>query len=104
METPTIKTNRKPYPVFCLADLPAKVQADFDYIGEEEMYSPRMVKYKKNWYDLSDIPSTRPGPWNANPPAWLQEWDGYASDSFFSGVLVKYCEGFDSVIMATYYS
>ena len=25
-------------------------------------------------------------------PEWMQEWDGYNSDSFFSGVLIKYVD------------
>jgi len=34
----------------------------------------------------------------------MRKWDGYQSDSFYSGVLVKYVEDFERVIMATYYS
>ena len=26
----------------------------------------------------------------SNPPTWLKSWNGYSSDSFFSGVVIKY--------------
>jgi hypothetical protein len=34
----------------------------------------------------------------------IYEWDGYHSDSFFSGVLVKYSRCGDAVKVATYFS
>ena len=62
-----------------------------------------------SWYDLEDFITTSPGPWNHGLPEEFKEWDGYASDSFFSGVLLKYARDddrmdFDQVVMATYYA
>jgi hypothetical protein len=34
----------------------------------------------------------------------LKEWDGYISDTFFSGVLIRYNEGYEAYQMGTYYS
>ena len=49
-----IITNNRPRPMACFADLPAKVQADFDYVPLADHYSPRFVQYKGWWYDVYD--------------------------------------------------
>lgn len=95
-----IITNRIPRPLLCLSDLPAKARKDFDYI--ECAHQPRLVRYKGEWYDVWD--SMRcPG---AEAPQASHHafvgWDGYISDSFFSGVLFRFADE-DRVIVGRYY-
>lgn len=96
-----IITNRIPRPLVCLADLPEKARKDFDYL--DDPYAARLVQYKGVWYDVYD--STRcPG---AEAPEATRKafagWDGYISDSFFSGVLFKFADG-DRVVVGQYFS
>jgi hypothetical protein len=49
-----IITNNVARKLCALADLPAKVQKDFDYIDWGEEYTPRLVCYKGSWYDVHD--------------------------------------------------
>ena len=94
-----IITNRIPRPLQCLSDLPEKAQKDFNYI--ECAHQPRLVQYKGVWYDVWDS-MTCPG---AEAPEATRHlfsgWDGYISDSYFSGVLFKFADE-DRVICATY--
>jgi hypothetical protein len=93
-----IITNNQPRPMACFADLPAKVQADFDYVLLADHYSPRFVQYKGWWYDVYDSQSiTRELGFSQ-----FAGWHGIVSDSFFSGVLFKLCDD-DTVIVGRYY-
>lgn len=78
-----------------------------DQIGD--LCSMEFVKFRGVWYDLLDFITTRPGPWNHGLPEEFREWDGYSSDSFFSGILLKYAREDDRidherVVLGTYYS
>ena len=82
-------------------------ELDEDMIAD--LCSMQFVKFRDVWYNLEDFITTSPGPWNHGLPEEFKEWDGYASDSFFSGVLLKYARDddrmdFDQVVMATYYA
>ena len=56
--------------------------------------------YKGNVYFLSEFLRI-----DKNAPSWLRQFDGYLSDSFFSGVVVKYPadEYEDGIRVYTYY-
>lgn len=96
-----IITNNVPRPLLPLTDLPEKARADFDYLGPDEVRDYRLVQYKGVWYDVYD--SMRcPG---AEAPEATRKafagWDGYISDSYFSGVLFKFTDE-NCVVCATY--
>ena len=94
-----IITNNKPRPMLALADLPRKAQKDFDYLNGEDAYSPRFVKYKGGYIDCFDMQSvTRELGFDQ-----FKGWDGIASDTFFSGVLVRLCDD-EQVIVGRYFS
>ena len=110
MSTMGIKTDNKWRPLAALADLPEKAQKEFEYIDGDSIYDLRFVKYKGVWYDAMDtqritISTYRMG-WamlvaKDHPFA---KWSAFISDSFFSGVLFKFDEDSDRVIVGTYYS
>lgn len=97
-DTLTIITNNVPRPIVDASELPLSAHAQFDYLnwpaierGEE---SASFIHYKGWWYDLSDTegifpPDTR----------WL-----FVSDSFFSGVLFRFTDDFESIVCGRYYS
>ena len=88
-----IMTNNKPRQLIYGYELTDKQKQDFDYIGDIESHD--FVKYKNNIYDLSEFMIIEN---NDN----LKGWDGYSSDSYFSGTLIKYIDD-DTVIIGCYY-
>ena len=93
-----IVTNNQPRHGIDWDELTDAEKGDFDY--RSDVYDYDLVRYRGHVYDLGEFmrcPSDGP----------MSFWTGYASDSFFSGVLVKYADddhGCDEPIMATYYS
>lgn len=98
----TIKTNNIPRELVSWFDMPAdEAQEWFSYVDEDERYSPRFVQYRGSWYDVNDFESTR----SLGTPHPFKVWDGYQSESFFSGILVRYVDSqCESVIVARYYN
>lgn len=102
-----IKCDNVPRSVVCWHDLSKKERADFDYIPEEDRWSQHLVRYKGVVYDLNEFMRVPEVPqFNGLPALGMQRFDGYQSDSFFSGVLCKYPDpsSCELVIMATYYA
>jgi len=70
-------------------EVPAKVLADqFDYQNEEEAFDG-FFRYRGVWYHLDQFVTTHPNPWGGNSELLSLGFDGFASDSFFSGVAIK---------------
>ena len=94
-----IHTNGRKRPLYTLADLPEKAQAEFDYVLLCDAYSPRFVQYKGWWYDVYDSQNvTRELGFDQ-----FKGWHGIVSDSYFSGVLFKLCDD-DTVVCGRYFS
>jgi hypothetical protein len=92
-----IVTNNKPRPVLNYWELPENFQKEyFDYQDEAFFIY-------KNWcYMLCDFMRIRvESLWD---PVEFKDWHGYHSDSFFSGILVKFQDNSESIICATYFS
>ncbi len=97
-----IKTNNHEYELKYFFDMPKKWRKEFDYVEECDYYSPRFFRYKKVWYDSNEFMYIDPLEFSDHP---FKDWDGYRSDSFFSGVLIRFAkDDYDSVIVATYFS
>lgn len=103
-----IITNNKPRPLACLADLPAKVRADFDYVEDE--LDARFAQYLGHWYDVFDAQFiTREARY---PMGWamvvcetspLASWHSIVSETYFSGVLFRWGAE-DTVIVGRYFA
>ena len=92
-DTMTIKTNNVPRDVLSWYELTDAERAEFDYLDSDTAQSDAsFFRYRGNIYDL--------GEFMISP---LKGWDGYHSDSYFSGILVRYVEDCERVIVATYY-
>src|SRR5262245_13080732 len=100
----TIITNNVPRDVLEAYELSSAERAQFDYLdwdaieaGED---SASFVRYKGELLDLGEFER-----WdNPASPTRGTGWDGMRSDTFFSGVLVRYLDNFERVVMARYYS
>ena len=68
-------------------------RAEFDYIDwnavEAGCDNPSFVRYKGELHDLSEFELTT-----------LPGWQGYRSDSFFSGLAIRYSDDFERVVVA----
>lgn len=98
-----IKTNNVPRHLVYVYELTEKEVADFDYLSPEELNEREFVRYKGRVYDLGEFmridKTVAPHP---QREGW-EGWHGYSSDSFFSGVLVRFSDDGESVVMGTYF-
>lgn len=92
-DTMTIKTNNVPRDVLHWWDLTDAERVEFDYLADAEAQSDAsFFRYRGVAYTLEEF--------MISP---VKGWDGYRSDSYFSGMLVKYVQDCERVIVATYY-
>ena len=101
-----IKTNNVPRDLVSLADLPPDAAKDFDYIDGEDRYSTRLFCYRGCWYDANEFSAvlateSLSGPSYASHP--LRAWSGYQSDTYWSGVCIRYANEFESVIVGRWF-
>ena len=104
-----ITTNNHQRALVCIADLPAKAQADFDYVMGDDRYAARLVNYRGAWYDVYDTQFiTREARY---PMGWamvvaedspLADWHSIISETYFSGIVFRLV-GDDEVIVGRYF-
>lgn len=101
----TVTTNNVPRDVIDASQLTPKEREEFDYLNWEALEagedSASFVRYKGQLYDLGDTER-----WESSPREdWTKGWDGYRSDSFFSGTLFRWAgEDMDQMVLGTYYA
>lgn len=104
--TTTIRTNHHTRPVLSRFELTETESAEFDYLNADE---GSFFRFKGNVYDLGEFSRiTAPGSARNHPMECqnpdLQGWDGYIAESSFFGLLIKYADEFESVIVGQYFS
>lgn len=106
-----IRTDNKFRDLVSWIELPEKWQKEFAYVADEDRYSPRFVKYKGQYYDTCDTQriTTEGGAFagwamQVKPDDPLAKWHAIASDSFFSGMVFKFDEDFEKVVVGVYTS
>jgi hypothetical protein len=105
-DTLTIKTNNVPRLVIDAYELTIEERLEFDYLDwnaiETGSDSATFFRYKGQLYDLGEFQTTSGMP-DFSP---LRQWDGYLSDSFFSGIVVRFMpeSDWDHVIVGTFYA
>ena len=102
---PTVNTNHQPRDLFAASELtPAALATHgLDYIEGDDMFTPRLFRYKGHIYDVSEFMAFR-SPWADPSNPLAKDWDGIQSDSFFSAIVIKYANDYESVIVGTYFS
>ena len=94
-----IKTDHKWRNLLYGYELPQKVRKDFDYLTDEEYATRNFPKYRGYYYDVGEferIPELAEAP--------MKQWHGYQSDSYFSGILIRFSEDGEQYQIATYFS
>lgn len=98
-----IKTNNVPRTLVYGYELTEKETVEFDYLSPDERNEREFVRYKGQVYDMGEFmridKSVAP---HSQRDGW-ENWHGYSSDTFFSGVLVRFSGDGESVVMATYF-
>ena len=82
----------------------AEARETYDYTDPEEL---QYFVYRNVLYSLDDFMSLHNKFYCPNPPGFMTGWDGYLTDSFFSGVLIRYPKDewdTEHVIAATFIS
>ena len=90
----TIKTNNVPRAVLTGAQLNDREKAEFDYYTNDELENALFFRYKGDVYDIGEF---------LYAPESLKPWHGYSSTSYFSGVVIRYTDDMESVIVGVYW-
>ena len=96
-----IVTNNHARMLLMWAELPEGIgESEFDYVDDADRYEPRFFNYRGAWYDafefeyISDQPCYAP---------LRGKWTAVQSDSYFSGVVIRWHREFESVIVGRYF-
>ena len=93
-----ITTNNHSRPLIYGHELTDEEKQDFDYLDNiEEDFTG--FRYKNQVYSLDQFMRIE-----NHTSIDFNSWDGYHSDSFFSGILVKFSDCGESVIVGMYFS
>lgn len=92
----TIITNHRYRPLLNAYEL---TKRELNILGNDLDENAMYFRYKGEVYNLGDFMRT-----NSLHEGPLKAWNGYLSDSFFSGIVIKLNEEFDMVQVGTYIS
>jgi hypothetical protein len=99
--SPKVITNNVPRDVIDASELTADERADFDYLDwpaiEDGRASASFLRYRGELYDLSEFEV-----WDNPMSPTRQGWDGYRSDSYFSGIVVRFVDDAERVVAGLY--
>jgi hypothetical protein len=94
-----IITNHVPRPIIDAWELTAAERREFDYLDwdaiEQGSDSASFVRYLGDLIDLGDVDGRAAA-------VGLTGWDGYRSDSFFSGLVFRYSRDFEYITVGRY--
>jgi hypothetical protein len=105
-----IITSWKFRPLVEFAQLPKRMQKEFDYIDESDHWTPRFIHYRGAWHDTHDTQRIEPDTGRAHCMGWamrvhpgspLALFDSVESDTYFSGSLFRF--GPDETVMCGRY-
>lgn len=91
-----IKTSNRAYPILYWNNLSKKEKKEFDYLDDPEENGLMFFRYRKQAYSLESF--------LACTHEEFKDWNGYHSDSFFSGILIKLNENETTLKVAIFYS
>lgn len=104
-----IRTNGRKRPLYTVAELPWKLQADFSYISVTDS-TRRIVLYRGNLYDVLDTQRIYTAPRDTTPFGWrvladspFAGWHAALSETYFSGVVFRLTDD-DHCVCGSFYS
>lgn len=94
-----IRTNNVPRDFVDAWELSPKERAEFDYLDwqaiEDGCDSATLFRYKGVLYDLREFQRVQPN-------SLFDPWDGYMSDSFFSGLVIRLVDNGERCVVGRY--
>lgn len=97
---PTITTNNVPRDILDAYELAPAERADFDYLDwsaiERGEDSASFFRYRGQLYDLGEFER-----WDNPASPTRLGWDGFRSDSYFSGIVVRYVDDCERIVVGT---
>jgi hypothetical protein len=97
-ELPKIITNNHPRNILYWYELTDAEKKEHDYLNDDYKDGAQFVRYRGYCYYLSDFERINPG----FPTSVIHKWHGFCADSYFSGILVRYTEDYEQVVMGLY--
>lgn len=102
-----IITNNVPRDVIYGYELTVEEQKEFDYLNwdkpDQDNDIHNFFRYKGQLYDLEEFQPTT----ELHSPEVKElkdGWQGYQSDTFFSGTLIRYVEDYERIVVGRYYT
>lgn len=99
----TVVTNGVPRDVLDASELTVHERAQFDYLDwtalEDGTESASFFRYKSEVHDLGEFSADYGITKGAGLPDHLSRWDGYRSDTFFSGLVVRFVDNGERVVV-----
>jgi len=98
----TVITNNVPRDLIYGNELTPSERSKFDYVDDIDAHD--FIRYRGEVYDPSEFeltPQNEPARQELND---LSAWSGYQSDSYFSGVVIRYTADFEQVVVGRYFS
>jgi hypothetical protein len=80
-------------------DLSDKERAELDYIVDDKQDWWQGFRYKSEVYDLGEFVNLSA---MGYPESLKKDWHGIQTESFFSGIVVRYTDDHGSVIVGSY--
>tara|TARA_B110000211_G_scaffold185303_1_gene210244 strand:- start:2502 stop:2807 length:306 start_codon:yes stop_codon:yes gene_type:complete len=99
-----IKTNNKFRDILRSYDLTEQEREEFDYYTVDELYDAMFFRYKGDVFDLGEFMRCPDSNKTSDDLTELTEWDGYMSDSYFSGVVIRYDDNIEQIQVGRFYS
>lgn len=96
----TIKTDHKWKAVLSGFELPKKWRKEFSYLTNDQYSDVRFAYYNKYYYDVQEFMVLQG---HAGQPKEFKGWDGYQSDSYFSGIVIKISSDGEKYKIGRYY-
>lgn len=83
---PRVKCNGVRRPLLRREDVPPDILAsEFDWLDPDE--PGHFFKYRGKWYELREFVAAN-----------ITGWHGIATQTYFSGVVIRFCDGNESVV------
>lgn len=100
-----IITNNRPRLLLDWNQLTSREQSNFDYLDSDDArIGASFFRYRGDVYDMGEFMRIE-GAMRSNVQfSGFRDWAAYASDSYFSGVLIRFCRNDpDYIIVGRYY-